>query len=344
MKRLFIFILITFSFSAINTIFSQTENVTIKGKLINNIYTQIYLDNVLNDIEIASATINSDEFEFKIYIERADYYRLRLDNNVYLILILAPNEIVSVEYDINNSYSSKVTGSSGSALFYDAYSGIDVFTKKLAEYTVQIEKEKKEYYKKVIEENPKSLASIIFIDELDIETYFETYKMLAENMQEYYEYNSYVKQFIDKFNSLKNTSIGATAPDINLEDQNGKFIKLSSIEAEYILIDFWASWCKPCRIESPYLVLAYETYNAKGFNIYSVSLDQKKEDWIAAITADNLGDWTHVSDLKYWNCEPAGVYGVKSIPANFLIDKDGKIIAKDLRGEELLAKLAELLK
>lgn len=128
-----------------------------------------------------------------------------------------------------------------------------------------------------------------------------------------------------------------------MADTTGKHVTLSSLRGKYVLVDFWASWCGPCRKENPNVVAAYQKYHDKGFEILGVSLDDKKNLWEKAINADKLS-WYHVSDLKGWRNQAAGLYMVKSVPSSFLLDKDGKIIAKNLRGEALHRKLAELLK
>jgi peroxiredoxin len=151
-----------------------------------------------------------------------------------------------------------------------------------------------------------------------------------------------VQAYLGYIKRTRGVAVGDEAPDFTLNSPEGQPIQLSGLRGKYVLIDFWASWCGPCRMENPNVVKMYNKYKDKGFAIYGVSLDKDMNAWTAAIKKDGLS-WTHGSDLKYWNSAAAQLYGVSAIPATYLLDKDGKVIAKNLRGPSLEAKLSELL-
>lgn len=191
--------------------------------------------------------------------------------------------------------------------------------------------------------NKSDLAVLMFMDLFPLEKNRELHSDIIDALYAKYPNHQLVKEKYTMMHSPANaTAIGALAPELAFENPDGKILKLSDLRGKYVLIDFWASWCGPCRKENPNVVRLYQQYHEKGFEVFSVSLDKDKNSWIKAIEKDNLLWPNHVSDLKYWSSEGAKIYGVSSIPSTFLIDKDGRIIAKNLRGVELANKLESL--
>ncbi|MFP3861048.1 MAG: redoxin domain-containing protein [Bacteroidales bacterium] len=231
---------------------------------------------------------------------------------------------------------------------------------RLTDKSNEIIEEHKEYTKDFIDNNINSLASLMALYQqigpqsyvLDPKEDFEYFAKVDSSLMEQYPNSEPVQSLHSQVTDMKNRQdkeqtggsnieIGQEAPDIALPNPEGDTVNLHSLRGEYVLLDFWAAWCKPCRVENPHLVKAYNKYKDKGFEIFQVSLDRERKDWEEAIEKDNL-DWVHVSDLKFWNSEAAKKYNIQSIPANYLLNKEGEIIEKDLRGDALDKKLDEI--
>lgn len=224
----------------------------------------------------------------------------------------------------------------------------------------EIVKDQRTYTKKFIDRNLNSLASLMALYQqigprnyvLNPREDFEYYQKVDSSLMSLYpnsepvkSLHSQVKDIQRKMESEKakaqKLAMGEVAPEIALPTPDGDTIELSSLRGQYVLLDFWASWCKPCRVENPNLVKAYKKFKDENFEIYQVSLDKKRSAWTEAIEKDNL-EWVHVSDLQFWNSEAAKTYNIRSIPANYLLNKKGEIIDKNLRGDALHQKLHEL--
>lgn len=191
--------------------------------------------------------------------------------------------------------------------------------------------------------NKDNLAGFYAISSLDQSSYEDEMVKFAQELKGKYKNNEAVQDFISKMDKLKPLSVGQKAPDFELPTPDGKKMKLSDFHGKYVLLDFWASWCGPCRQENPNLVKQYNRFKDKNFTILSVSLDEDRAKWLSAIQADKLA-WNHVSELKQWNGKINQQYQIEAIPASFLLDKEGKIIAKNLRGPELEVFLNKTLK
>ncbi len=357
-----------------SSLFAQkaVNSVIINGTLIEKgAYKQIFLDTLNGQnpwIFVSSDIDENGSFKLVAPITKTDIFRLRLDDKNYMMLILSPGEKISLKtHGSKLGGDALIEGSTQTQLLYNAMNATQLYESQkaalnqkyneiqsspdrdsqsaiiISEFRIN-DSLQKSTLKAQMEKNPSSLAWIFFQDKLDMTNDFDIISKTDEAMFKAYPDNAFVIQHHQQVEVERKTAVGSLAPEIALTDPDGKIRKLSSLKGKVVLIDFWASWCGPCRKENPNVVNIYGKYHDKGFEVYSVSLDKDRASWLAAITKDNLSWPNHVSDLKYWKSEGAATYGVTSIPATFLIDKKGKIVAKKLRGEELENKVKELCK
>ncbi|RFS21093.1 AhpC/TSA family protein [Chitinophaga silvatica] len=216
----------------------------------------------------------------------------------------------------------------------------NAFRKKAESFNEDLIKTGKDF----VQGHPRSLASIwLMMNELRGRMDISEFQLLYNTLDKSIQQSMYGQGVTAYLASVKANSLNILADDFSQQDTKGQQIKLSSFRGKYVLVDFWASWCGPCRQENPNVVKAYNRYKDKNFTVLGVSLDDNRDRWLRAVDQDGLV-WTQVSDLQGWGNEVALQYGVQSIPTNFLVDPSGKIIARNLRGPELEQKLQELLK
>ena len=282
------------------------------------------IDLILNNTDV-NVNIDNSSSEFKYTIEGS--YDTDVLNNIGKI-------ISNYKYDIRqiNQNFIKASQEKNSKLVNELRYDANILK-------IDFEKYLKNYLRTV----DNSLAVIITSDYLDIDNNISFWDSTLTKYRDNFSYNSYFKSFEKKVNKIKSVSIGSVAPEIILSDTTGKDVALSSLRGKYVLLDFWAGWCGPCRMENPNILKNYVKYKDKGFEIYQVSLDRSRSDWVNAIKKDNL-IWYNVSDLKYFQSEAAAIYNIDRIPKGFLLDPNGVIIAKDieLRGNRLGEKLNEI--
>lgn len=192
-----------------------------------------------------------------------------------------------------------------------------------------------------IDQNANSPAVLVALQYINPQSDFQQFKSITESIQKTMPNSFYANALKQQLSTM--VVPGNVAPEIAVADTSGTNIRrLSDLKGKLVLIDFWASWCRPCRAENPNVVRLYNKYNKDGFEVFSISMDKSKSSWLAAIKADNLIWPNHVSELAHWNSTPGKAYGVTGIPHTVLVGTDGKIIAVKLRGQELEAKLAEI--
>ena len=346
-----------------------TEKIKISVKIDGSgNYDEVRLHKVNSDYSIElveSANFVEDEIEFNIFVFESTLFRLDFMGYTSLDLILDKSDVDIFVDDSNSLFEFTVNGSDDTEILKSIENKITNYRSEIRELNINfveasqnrdfelvnsIQSEfdfKKNQFelslKDYLSSAKSSLAVLVTADYLNIEENLIFWETIYNNYTEEFKDNSYFKNFENKLIKIKSISIGSVAPDIILNDTSGVPISLASLRGKYVLLDFWAAWCRPCREENPNIVENYNNYKSYGFDVYQVSLDRTKEDWVRGIKQDKL-PWINVSDLKYYQSEAAELYNVDRIPSAFLLDPQGKIIAKhtDLRGPNLSRKLAEI--
>ena len=368
MKKLIIISLIlTIIVSCTNN--NETKNnFTINGIVENQTNGTIFLKKRVDGewIILDSTELNNGNFKFSGHIGLPEQYYISIsEKNIIPVFVEASEIILDSKTDsIGNITDTKIIGSSSNNYYQGFIEKTEVFDQKSsdlykqwieankAEDKILMEQIENEYDKNdndmknfIIEyalKNNNNVVSayitLINSNKLNLNELDSITSNFTNDISE----SKYVALLTDKVEVLRNCAIGKPFIEITLNDTTGNPVSLSSLKGKYILLDFWASWCAPCRAENPNVLAVYNDFKDKGFDVFGVSLDKNKEKWIEGINKDGLV-WTNVSDLKGWQCAARDDYGFNSIPHSVLIDKNGIIIAKNLRGEKLRKKLEEVI-
>lgn len=341
-------------------------NFSINGTIDGDYTGQTYLyKREAGEWKLLDSTLIQDKtFRFEGNIDFPEFYYLSIENEQNYASIFIEQSDITIKINVEDFSNPEITGSKSQAQYEDYIAKNEVFEEKLGDIWSRIkaarddgnveqeamleeefdktDKEKKAFLLQYAKENNTSVAAAYavlrnayYYDEADLEPVVSSFD--ASILK-----STYVKSLSEHVETLKRVAVGQQAVDFTMTDMEGNQLTMSSLYGKYLLVDFWASWCGPCRRENPNVVNAYNTYHEKGFDILGVSYDKDKQKWLDAIADDNL-TWHHVSDLQGWGNATKKLYAINSIPANILLDPEGIIIAKNLREEDLHNKLAELL-
>lgn len=376
MKKVFVIMAVTaIAICSGTTGFAQNGKYLLKGN-IANASGKIYLAKELNGnpIRVDSTVLINGAFVFKGSVKSPGFYSLTNKSLKYPVQFILENSAITVTKSADSLAQAEIKGSAAQEVYSGFYKGpwkaitatagdiygrinkaeaaakaagtkVDSITRtgfdqEFVALDLKNQLAVKEYISKY---SASAGAAAIIYDRFVAYPNFPVAKELFGGLTKEAQQSSIGAMVTKALTIDAKTAKGKAAPAFSMKDKDGKTVQLSDFKGKYVLVDFWASWCGPCRKENPNVVAAYKKYHDKGFEVLGISLDSKKELWLKAIEADGLA-WTHVSDLKGWECATAQEYGVKAVPASFLIDPNGNVVGKDLRGEDLNKTLAQLFK
>lgn len=361
---------------------SKIDKFTVTGELKGAVDQQVYLEQIPFNQEapkiLDTAEMKNGKFEVNATSNEEGLYRIRFEKNPGYLIVNDKEEISLVANAQDSTVKNAEVSSPSTASLYHFIMSLDSITSKLmmddqmrqvysqqgndsaataiSQSFIQSQAWFNNFVTKYAD-TAKSPVVSLFALSYALDANKDTINNLMARIQKRWPENSYVKDVakqLEDFNKAQSQQgqmqapqqglpVGTMAPEITMNDPQGNSFSLSSLRGKYVLVDFWASWCGPCRAENPNVVAAYQKYKDKNFTILGVSLDQTKEAWLKGIKDDNL-EWKQISDLKFWNSAAVPLYQIQGIPYNVLVDPSGKIIASELRGPALDAKLAEVLK
>lgn len=367
MKKILTLLALTFLISACGS--SRDGLVKITGKIENPIpQGEVILERFETGEVIPILTAYSDHngnFEMETKIDGPGFYRINVYGQQFETMVLADDDLL-VEAEGDGGSQISVTGSDDAVHIEELYeylggyrdvvtdfnqkyinardAGNEALIDQLTDEGLALEAAKTKKLKQMAWDFDGSLVSLLITDYIsDKVDEFNFLDSLATKLQKEIPNSQDVRIFVDNLESFRPAvGMGEVAPNISLPMPSGEIASLEDLRGKYVLLDFWAAWCKPCRAENPNVVNMYNKYNDKGFEVFSVSLDRTRDQWLAAIEKDGLVWPTHVSDLKYFQSAAAMTYKVNAIPFALLLDPEGRVIGKNLRGRSLQAKLASI--